>query len=175
MFLSGCLWYYFYGKHQAVAPVRPSNKAISYLRGVAKSYVAIIPGASGYVDSAFDALEDLHNLHREDIDTIIWGAYNDIRGVVEANKSSSSSAWAILMILRNRAAELGKVLNNISSDAAAPILKRHPKFFKAIGGSWGGFKDLSYHYGSEANKIYNSTTNKIINTVKSQGVTEGKR
>ncbi|CUA74518.1 hypothetical protein RSOLAG22IIIB_11278 [Rhizoctonia solani] len=132
----------------------PPNEALSYLRSVTKSYAVFVPGGSQYVDSVFDSIDELHNSHREEIDSIVSGAYNDIKKITNERKSMDlDSALAILGVLQKRAGELGNVAGELSSDAVGPILDRHP------------------NHAPEVKKLYDDTANKIIDTVKSNGVT----
>jgi len=188
--MSGYLWYHFSGiktavdsskrisktlsnaKTQIQDSLPPPNEALSYLRSVAKSYAVFIPGGSQYLDSVFDSIDELHNSHREEIDSIISGAYNDIKKITNERKSMDmDSALAILGVLQKRVGELGTVAANLSSDAISPILERHPKLRDALGGNWDEFKDFARRHGPEAKKLYDDTANKIIDTVKSNGVT----
>ncbi|KAG8714371.1 hypothetical protein FRC11_008725 [Ceratobasidium sp. 423] len=188
--IGGYLWYQFSGVKTAVdtsqrvsnalnsAKVRikdslpPPNEALSYLRSVAKSYAVLVPGGSQYVDSVFDSIDELHNSHREEIDSIISGAYSDIKKITNERKSMDvDSALAILGVIQRRTGELGNVAGKLSSDTVSPILDRYPKLRDALGGNWDEFKDFSRRHGPEAKKLYDDTANKIIDAVKSNGVT----
>ncbi|KAJ1304443.1 hypothetical protein OPQ81_005590 [Rhizoctonia solani] len=163
--LGGYLWYQFSEVKTAVDASRrvsntlnstkarikdslpPPNEALSYLRSVSKS-------------------------HREEIDSIISGAYNDIKKITNERKSMDlDSALAILGVFQKRAGELGTVAGKLSSDAVSPILDRYPKLRDALGGNWDEFKDFARRHGPEAKKLYDDTANRIIDTVKSKGVT----
>ncbi|CAE6419112.1 unnamed protein product [Rhizoctonia solani] len=188
--IGGYLWYQFSGvktavdasqrvsntlnsaKTQIKNSLPPPNEALSYLRSVSKSYAVFIPGGSQYVDSVFDSIDELHDSHGEEIDSIISGAYNDIKKIANERKSMDvDSALAILGVLQRRAGELGNVAGKLSSDAVSPILDRYPKLRDALGGNWDEFKDFARRHGPEAKKLYDDTANKIIDTVKSNGVT----
>ncbi|CAE6428769.1 unnamed protein product [Rhizoctonia solani] len=188
--LGGYVWYQFSGvktavdashrisntlnsaKTQIKDSLPPPNEALSYLRSVAKSYAVFIPGGSQSVDSIFDSIDELHNSHRDEIDSIISGAYNDIKKITNERKSMNvDSVMAILGVVQKRVGELGKVAGELSSDAVTPILERHPKLREALGGNWEEFKDFAKQHGPEAKKLYDDTANKIIDTVKSNGVT----
>ncbi|KAF8608722.1 hypothetical protein BDV93DRAFT_465679 [Ceratobasidium sp. AG-I] len=188
--LGGYLWYYFSGvktavdtskrisssitsaKDRAVASLPEPNEAISYLRSVAKSYAVFVPGAAGAIDSTFDSIEELHNSHKDEVDAIISGAYKDIKKIANERKSlDMDSVLAILGVLQRRAGELGTVAGQLSSDAVAPFLEKNPKLRDAIGGSWDEFKSLADRHGPEVKKLYEDTTAKVTDTIKSQGVT----
>ncbi|CAE6384949.1 unnamed protein product [Rhizoctonia solani] len=188
--IGGYLWYQFSGVKTAVdssqriastlnnAKVQiknslpPPNEALSYLRSVAKSYAVLVPGGSQYVDSVFDSIDELHNSHREEIDSIVSGAYNDIKKITNERKSMDlDSALAILGVLQKRAGELGNVAGELSSDAVGPILDRYPKLRDSLGGNWDEFKQFARSHAPEVKKLYDDTANKIIDTVKSNGVT----
>ncbi|KAG8725055.1 hypothetical protein FRC12_003224 [Ceratobasidium sp. 428] len=188
--LGGYLWYHFSGlktavntsqrisstitsaKNQAIQSLPEPNQAIQYLRSVAKSYAVFIPGAAASIDSTFDAIEELHDSHRDEVDEIISGAYTDIKKIVNQRKSMDlDSAFAIVGVLQQRLGEFATFAGNLSSDVMTPILDKNPKLRDALGGSWDELKSLANRHGPEVKKLYDDTANKITNTVKSQGVT----
>lgn len=159
-------------KDQVRQSIPPPNEALSYLRSVARSYAVFIPGGAASIDSVFDSVDELHAAHREEVDAIISGAYKDIKKIIDERKSVNvDSVLAVLGVLQKRAAELGNVTGNLTSDAVAPILERHPKLRDSIGGSWDEFKDFAKRNGPAVKKLYDDTANKIVDTVQSKGVT----
>jgi len=44
------------------------NEALAYLRKVAQSYVAMIPGASSYIDATFDSFDKLAETHGPEVE-----------------------------------------------------------------------------------------------------------
>ncbi|KAG9119799.1 hypothetical protein FRC07_005009 [Ceratobasidium sp. 392] len=188
--LGGYLWYHFSGlktavntsqrisstitsaKNQAIQSLPEPNEAIKYLRGVAKSYAVFVPGAAAAIDSTFDSIEELHDSHREEVDKIINGTYTDIKKIVNERKSVDlDGALAVLGVLQKRFGEFATFAGNLSSDAITPILDKNPKLRDALGGSWDELKSLAKRHGPEVKKLYDDTANKIIDTVKSQGMT----
>jgi len=154
-----------------MASVPEPNEALAYLRSVAKSYAVLIPGAASSIDATFDSIEELHNTHREEVDEIISGAYKDIKKIVNERKSMDlDSALAILGVLQTRTGEFATFASKLSSDAMTPILQKHPKLRQSIGGSWDELKSLADRHGPEVKKLYDSTVEKITQTINSQGV-----
>jgi hypothetical protein len=47
------------------------NEALKWLHSTATSYAAFIPGAKGYVDSAFKDLEKVQQKHGQEVDDIV--------------------------------------------------------------------------------------------------------
>ncbi|QRV94098.1 hypothetical protein RhiJN_22116 [Ceratobasidium sp. AG-Ba] len=158
-------------KNKAVESLPEPNEALQYLRRVAKSYAVFVPGASASIDATFDALDELHDQHREEFDKIINGTYNDIKKVVNERKTMNvDSALAVLGVLQHRLGEFATFAGNLSSDAISPILEKHPQLRDSLGGSWDELKSLAKKHGPEVKKLYDDTANKIISTVESQGV-----
>ena len=58
------------------------NEALDWLRNAATSYAAFIPGARGYVDSAFDDIDAIREKHGDEVDQIVRDAYDEMRSVV---------------------------------------------------------------------------------------------
>merc|ERR1711963_648433 len=58
------------------------NEALQWLRNAAQSYAAFIPGAKGYVDSAFDDLDAIRAKHGKEVGQIVTEAYDEMRQVL---------------------------------------------------------------------------------------------
>ncbi|KAH7335784.1 hypothetical protein B0J17DRAFT_719405 [Rhizoctonia solani] len=152
---------------------KPPNEALAYLRSAAKSYVLFIPGGSWAMDSIFDTIDELHKTHRQEVDSIVYDAYNDIKNIInECGPLNAGSALAIFGVLRRRVGELGRVAGKASSDAVSLILDRNPKLREALGSKWTELKDLASRNGPETKKVYDDAANEILDTVQSKGVTE---
>lgn len=59
------------------------NAALQYLRGVAKSYGGLIPGASGYIDTTFDSIDKLNETHGDEVNKIVQAAVDEIKGIIK--------------------------------------------------------------------------------------------
>lgn len=146
-------------KTKASAPA--PNETISWLRETALSYAAIIPGAKGYVNSAFDDLESVHSKHRDEVDGIVKEAYDELKGLSEKGFSLTSMAegWEILQKHLGRIAELAK-------DASGDVLNNHPELRERFGGDFARLKDMAESYGPEAKREVEETWEKMTDAVK---------
>lgn len=59
------------------------NEALEYLRGISKTYVAIIPGAGKYVDKTFDELDQLSRSHGTEFNEILSKATTEVREAIK--------------------------------------------------------------------------------------------
>ena len=179
VFAAGYTWYHFSGvktvvqtasqtkayfdktlkktKESAPAP----NEAIQWFRETALSYAAIIPGAKGYVDSAFDDLEAVHAKHRDEVDRIVKEAYDELKdlGNKPFSASSVASAWDISQKHLGRIAQLAK-------DAGGDIMNNHPQLRDRFGGEFEKLKEMGENYGPEAKKQVDETWNKVQDALK---------
>ncbi len=179
VFLAAYAWYHFSGaktvvqtanqtkayfdqtlkktKESAPAP----NEAIQWLRETALSYASIIPGAKGYVDSAFDDLDTIHAKHREEVDKMVMEAYEELKdlGNKPFGASSVANAWHIVQKHLGRIGELAK-------DAGGDILNNHPQLRERFGGEFDRLKSMADNYGPEAKKQVDETWRKIQDALK---------
>ncbi|KAK4693378.1 hypothetical protein P7C71_g4013, partial [Lecanoromycetidae sp. Uapishka_2] len=182
VFLGGYGWYHFSGAktfvntaHQAqntfnsytkqlksASPDFEPNEAIEWLRSTAKSYSAIIPGASGYIDSAFDDVDAIRQKHGKEVDAIIREAYDELKGVTKAGMSvaAATQAWDILQKHIKRIGEL-------AGDAAQDIINNHPALKDKVGGNMDQLKQMGDKYGPEAKKQVDETWGQIKEIMKS--------
>lgn len=125
------------------------------------SYTSIIPGAKGYVDSAFNDLEAVHDKHREEVDGIVKEAYVELKelGNKPFGASSIANAWEIMQKHLGRIGELAK-------DAGGDILNNHPQLKDRFGGEFDRLKEMADNYGPEAKKQVDETWNKIQDALK---------
>ncbi|KAF8608723.1 hypothetical protein BDV93DRAFT_602626 [Ceratobasidium sp. AG-I] len=139
----GYAWYHFSGakstvdtstqvitaltasKEKAIAAAPKPNDALAYLRATAKAYTVFIPGAAAAVDATFDALDELHDDHREEVDGIIYRTYEDIRKITNNKSVDLESAVAVITAIQQRAAELGAVASKVQSGAIPKIVDSH--------------------------------------------------
>lgn len=143
MLAGGYAWYHFSGakstvdtstqvitaltasKEKAIAAAPKPNDALAYLRSTAKAYAVFIPGAATAIDATFDALDELHNDHREEVDGIIYRTYEDIRKITSSKSVDLESAVAVVTAIQQRAAELGAVASKVQSGAIPKIVDSH--------------------------------------------------
>lgn len=132
------------------------NEALRWLRQAATYYGGFIPGASGYINTAFDDLDKIHEKHADEVDKIVQEAYTELKGLSkkEMSISTAQQAYEVLQKHVKRIAEL-------AGDAAQDILDNHPEIKKQVGGSLDQLKSMSDAYGPEAKKQVDQTWSQI--------------
>lgn len=180
VFLGGYGWYRQSGAHSLLATATETkasyqkmvkhlkesspepNEALQWLRQTATSYVAVIPGAKYYVDSAFNDIDAIHEKHAGEVDKIVKEAYNELKDVSQEGSMSFESAgkvWEILQKHLNRISEL-------AVDSAQEIMNNHPDLKEKFGGGLERMKQLGENYGPEAKKQVDQTWDEIHGILK---------
>lgn len=108
LYLAGYSWYHISSFKKNIEDVQNVKKyvektqqtlsasaALAYLRGVAKSYVAIIPGARFYIDEAFDMVDGIFEAHQEEANAITQKAYDNIHKTIRQSGEDDSLQTAI--------------------------------------------------------------------------------
>ena len=138
------------------------NEALQWLRNAAQSYAAFIPGAKGYVDSAFDDLDAIRSKHGEEVDNIVREAYEELRGIAKNGELSlltAQKAWNVIV------EHLGRI-GDLAGDAAQQIMDNHPQLKEKVGGNLDKLKEMGQNYGPEAKKEVDKTWDQISDIVK---------
>ncbi|KAF1999973.1 hypothetical protein P154DRAFT_492958 [Amniculicola lignicola CBS 123094] len=138
------------------------NEALDWLRNAATSYAAFIPGARGYIDSAFNDIDAIRAKHGDEVDKIVTEAYEDMRKIVgqgEMSLLTAQKAWNSIVT------HLGRI-GDLSGDAAQQIMDNHPKLKEKLGGNWDKLKEMGENYGPEAKKEVEKTWEQISDVVK---------
>jgi hypothetical protein len=133
------------------------NEALAWLRSAAQSYAAFIPGAKGYVDSAFDDLDAVREKHGDEVDSIVREAYEEMRSILSNGDVSLVTAhktWEVLSKHMSRIADL-------AGDSAQQIMDNHPQLKEKVGGNWDKLKEYGDQYGPEAKKEVDRTWKQI--------------
>ena len=148
-------------KIKSSSPDIEPNEAIEWLRSTAKSYAGIIPGASGYIDSAFDDIDAIRQKHGKEVDSIVKEAYNELKNVSQEGMtiSAATKAWEILQKHLKRIGEL-------AGDAAQDIINNHPALKEKVGGNLDQLKQMGEKYGPEAKKQVDETWDQIREIMK---------
>lgn len=148
-------------KIKSSSPDFEPNEAIEWLRSTAKSYAGIIPGASGYIDSAFDDIDAIRQKHGKEVDDIVKEAYNELKDVSQEGMtiSAATKAWEILQKHLKRIGEL-------AGDAAQDIINNHPALKEKVGGNLDQLKQMGDKYGPEAKKQVDETWDQIREIMK---------
>lgn len=150
-----------YGRQLKESSPEP-NEALEWLRSTAKSYAAFIPGAKGYVDSAFDDLDAVRNKHGKEVDNIVKEAYGELKDISQEGMSvtTATKAWDILQKHLKR-------IGDLAGDAASDIINNHPALKDKVGGNLDQLKQMGDKYGPEAKKQVDETWDQIQDIVKS--------
>lgn len=139
------------------------SQALEWLRSTAKSYGAMIPGASGYIDSAFDDIDAVRNKHGKEVDGIVKEAYHELKDISSKEGLTFASAvkgWEILQKYMQRIAEL-------AGDAGQDIMNNHPALKEKVGGNLDQLKQMGDKYGPEAKKQAEEAMQQIKDIMKS--------
>lgn len=140
------------------------NEALQYLRGVARSYVAMIPGAGAYIDATFDEFDKIAETHGAEAEKIARGAYDEIQAVYgDAKKRGvdADKALAVADILRRRLAELYELGKKASGDVISDVLEKHPEVKEKLGGGYEQLSKLAESKGPEAKKMLADTQSQV--------------
>ncbi|KAJ5808437.1 hypothetical protein N7474_009706 [Penicillium riverlandense] len=174
-FLTGYTWYHFSGAKtlvdtnkqmqaylenakQTIAQKTPEpNEAFHWLRDTVKSYAVFVPGARGYVDTAFDDLEKIRNDHEEEFDQVVTDTYNELKDLSKKEGFSTASASKSLQVLQ----KCFKRLFDLAGDAAENVLDNHPQLKEKVGGSFDQLKQMGDTYGPQAKEEVNKTWEQI--------------
>lgn len=137
------------------------NQAIQWLRDTVNSYTKMIPGASKYVDSAFDDLDKVREKRGDEVDKIIHETYGELKDVTKAGFSveAVSRAWDVLQKCFSRIASL-------AGDAADDILNNHPELKDKVGGNLQQLKKMGEQYGPEAKQKVDETWRQVQDILK---------
>lgn len=138
------------------------NEALQWLRQAAQSYAAFIPGAKGYVDSAFNDLDAIRAKHGDEVDQIVREAYTEMRQVLGSGDMSLVTAhktWDVITKHMSRIADL-------AGDASQQIMDNHPQLKEKMGGNIDKLKEYGDKYGPEAKKEVDRTWQQISDVVK---------
>ncbi|KAJ5747483.1 uncharacterized protein N7511_009179 [Penicillium nucicola] len=185
-FIAGYSWYHFSGiktvvntskqtqayidqAKQTIAQKTPEpNEAFNWLRDTSKSYAVFIPGARGYIDTAFDDLDTIRNDHGKEFDEVVKNAYTELSDLSKKEGLNMDSAFKAMSVLQKHL----KQLYDIAGDAAENVLDNHPQIKDKIGGSFGQLKELGDAYGPQAKEEVNRTWQQISSIVQRGASTE---
>jgi hypothetical protein len=138
------------------------NEALKWLRNTAMSYAAFIPGAKGYVESAFNDLDKVQEKHGKEVEEIVNKAYADLKDASKSGMSMETAAksWEIIETAM-------RDLGELASDSASDILDNHPQIKEKVGGNLDKLKEMADGYGGEeAKKELQDTYSQIKDVVK---------
>lgn len=137
------------------------GQAVQWLKETVTSYTKFIPGASGYVDQAFNDLEKIRKNHEGEVDEIISETYYELKNVTKNGFTAESASQASEVISSTfvRIAQL-------AGDALEDILNNHPQLKEKVGGQYHQLKQMGEQYGPEAKKQVDETWSEVQNVLK---------
>ena len=171
MFFAAYLWYHFSGaktivqtsnqaqayfknafKQTANAGNKDTGDAIQWLKETVQSYTKMVPGASVYVDKAFDDIEKVRDTHKDEVDKIMNDTKSQLSDITNKPVSFGrvGEVWAILS---GAITQIGK----LAPDVAQQLLDNHPTLKKQVGGKIEQLKQMGDAYGPEAKKAVDNT------------------
>ncbi|KXG52238.1 uncharacterized protein PGRI_085220 [Penicillium griseofulvum] len=174
-FLTGYTWYHFSGAKTLVNSSKQTqayidqakktitektpepNEAFIWLKDTIKSYAVFIPGARGYVDTAFDDLDKIRKDHGKEFDEVVKNAYTELKELSNKEGLNIDSASKALNVLQKYL----KQLFDLAGDATENVLSNHPEFKEKIGGSLDQLKKMGDAYGPQAKEEINRTWQQI--------------
>jgi hypothetical protein len=138
------------------------GQAVQWLKETVTSYTRFIPGASTYVDRAFDDLEKIRARHEGEVDEIVQETYYELKNVTKSGftAESASQAWEVISATFVR-------IGQLAGDAFEDIIENHPQLKEKIGGQYSQLKQMGEQYGPEAKKQVDETWNEIQSILKS--------
>ncbi|KAH8093849.1 hypothetical protein BXZ70DRAFT_948141 [Cristinia sonorae] len=144
------------------APKNP-NEVISFLRSMSKTYLSVIPGASAYIDTTFDTLDDLQESHGDELNKILTDTYNEVQAIVKDSETGADldTARRLWEVLGKRVMELQELSKKAGGDAFAILEKKHPQVAQTIGSSYKNLKNLAESSGPEAKKLSDETSQQL--------------
>lgn len=140
---------------------------LQYLRSTAKAYAGFVPGASGYVDATFDSFDQLADSHNEEFESILKGAYDDLRPILKEGSLDQETAKRVFGVIRERTLQLQDLSARASSDLFGPLLDKHPEIKEKLGGTYDQVKKLASQSGPQVQQITKETVAKLSDTFKS--------
>ena len=180
-FFLGYLWYHFSGaktlintsnqaqayfqstfkKTKEAAESSNSSDTLDYLRQTAHDYTRLIPGASAYVDSAFNDVNKVREKHGDEVDKILKEAKDQLKDVTgkPVNLERVSEVWSIV-------SDALRKIGGMAGDSAEEILNNHPQIREKVGPKLGQFRQMGEQYGPEAKKMVDETWQQMQDILK---------
>lgn len=149
---------YFDDAKATISEKTPEPKAaLKYVRNLAQSYAAVIPGAKGIVDSAFDDLDKVSAKHGDKVDKIVADTYHQLKDISNKDGLSLESATKAWSVLEKKMEEIAELAKTVGGD----IMKQHPEIKEKVGGKLDDLKGMADQYGPDAKKQYDEVYKKV--------------
>lgn len=154
---------YFQSAKDKIAEQTPEpNQAIEWLHNTAKAYAGFIPGASGYIDTAFKDLESVRSKHQDKVDGIVREAYDELRDVSKKGDMSFGTAQKVWSILEDKLRQIGE----LAGDAIEDVLDNHPQIKEQVGGNVKQLRQMQDKYGPQVKEEIDHTWSQVADVVK---------
>ncbi|KAI0082051.1 hypothetical protein K474DRAFT_1655985 [Panus rudis PR-1116 ss-1] len=146
---------------QENAPKSP-NEALEMLRNMVKSYAGVIPGASAYVDTTFDALDEMRESHGEDVNRILNDTYQEISSLVKDSQTVDiATGMKVMEVWRRRTGELNEIAQKAGKNLYGAFEQKHPEAAKFFGSRLNELRELAERSGPEAKKVFDDTAEQV--------------
>jgi chemotaxis regulatin CheY-phosphate phosphatase CheZ len=119
------------------------------------------------VDATFDSFDQLAETHSEEFNSILRGAYEELRPVLQNGSLDQATAKKVFEVIRKRTLELQDLSARASSDLFGPILDKHPEIKEKLGDGYDQLKKLASQSGPEAQRIAKDTATQLTDVFKS--------
>ncbi|THH04579.1 hypothetical protein EW145_g5416 [Phellinidium pouzarii] len=133
------------------------SQALSYLRDVAKSYAAAIPGAAGYVDKTFDELDALHEQHGDEMDSILSDITDELQRAASEGGADAKTALKVYEVLSKSVRRMQELGKKVGSD----FLEKNPAIKETFGSGYEQLRNLAEKAGPEGKKALDEVTKQI--------------
>ena len=133
------------------------SAALEHLRSITRSYVAFIPGASGYVDTTFDQLNELRESHGDEVDSVVKEITSDISRIASEGSADFATAAKVYDVLRNGVSKLQELGAKVGGD----LLEKNPQVKEKLGAGYDQLKSLAEKGGPQAMKVYEDVKSQV--------------
>ena len=172
--LLGYMWYSFSGAKTAVNSMHTTksyidnafkkttekapepSQAVQWLKETVQSYTKMIPGASKYVDQAFQDIEKVQEKHGDEVNKIINDTYGQLKDTTKTgfNMEAVMQTWDILQ-------DCFKRIGKLAGSAGQDIIDNHPQIKEQFGGQFQQLQQMGEQYGPEAKKQVEDTWGQV--------------
>jgi phage terminase small subunit len=138
-----------------------SSEGLPWLRSTATAYAAFIPGATAFIDTAFDDLEVIQKKHGNRVDEIVITAHKDLSDATKdgLDLESVCKAWTVLENATNQICDL-------AAESTNDIFSQHPDIKAKVGGKLDQLKNMAEDFGPGARRELEDTYAKIRNVLR---------
>jgi len=102
----------------------PQNASLKSLRDEVKSHVSIVPGAGYILDTVFDSLDEVSELHSEEANELVAGTVEELRNAIKDEPFDVTSAHKVLIVLATRGIQLNTLASRASGDLQKQFLNK---------------------------------------------------